>query len=337
MKTSMKGMIAVLFLLCGGLAFAQQPDIGGSWAGKLEIAPGSSITVQFTLSKDAGGGWKAVLNSPDSGAIKDMAADSATFDGSMLDIKVAALSGGYKGTWKNGGFEGTWSQPGNDIPMNLAPYVAPTLSEAGKKLLMGQWHGKLKTQGLEFNIVFHFENNDKGEFAPGVQNADVGNNQTPMENLSLENDDLLFQLGGGQAEYRGKLAGNNITGHLKQAGQEIELNLVKGEFKAEVPKLALTDADFEKLGGKWSGPMGPLTIVFRIEKNADGVIVAFLDVPAQKAQGLKVTAASLTDNHLELSLSIPPVTYSGDLDGNTITGNWKQGPANNPLTLTKEE
>src|SRR5688500_2423888 len=112
-------MLAGLCLLSHAMVFAQG-SIAGVWEGKLAVAPGNEISVHFTLTQDAGGAYQAVLNSPDSGAIKNIAATAVSFDGAALEIKVDALSGTYKGALANGSFAGEWVQPGSTLPMNLS-------------------------------------------------------------------------------------------------------------------------------------------------------------------------------------------------------------------------
>src|SRR5690606_18498018 len=103
--------VAVLLIaLLSATALAQ--DISGTWEGVLEVAPDTEITVRFDLSADGSGGYQAVLNSPDTGAIKAVQADSVSFDGAQLVIDVPSLSGSYQGAWSGEGFEGEWQQPG---------------------------------------------------------------------------------------------------------------------------------------------------------------------------------------------------------------------------------
>src|SRR5688572_21757164 len=119
MQGMMKGIVLAASMFTS-LVCCAQTSIDGVWAGKMEVAPGNTIGVQFTLAQDAAGAWTATLNSPDTGAIKNIAASSVSFDGSKLDIKVDALSGAYSGVLANGTITGEWTQPGGKLAMNLA-------------------------------------------------------------------------------------------------------------------------------------------------------------------------------------------------------------------------
>jgi hypothetical protein len=332
----LRAMLAGFYLLSHVIAFAQG-SIAGVWEGKLAVAPGNEISVHFTLTQDAGGAYTAVLNSPNSGAIKDIAASSVSFDGTALEITVDALSGSYKGALADGSFTGEWAQQGSALPMNLSPYVATVLSEEAEATLLGQWNGKVKTPGAEMTIVLHFERNDSGEFTGAIQNADVGPNKVAMADIALENGELFFRVPQAGAEYKGALSGDGIAGALTQGGMSMELNVQRGEYVAELPKLALTEADYEKLAGSWSGAlMGQLTLVLRFEKTEDGTIVSFIDSPTQGAAGIRVSTAALADNTLSISLQMLNAQFSGELQEGSIVGNWTQGGMTNPLTLSKQ-
>lgn len=336
MKNPIRMTLLALALL-GSVPVLAQEDISGVWAGQLAVAPDTSITVHFTLSQE-NGQWQAVLNSPDMGAIKDVAASAVSFDGTELAIEVASLSGSYTGRLDAGNFVGEWSQPGSTFDMQLAPYEAAELSEEAIAALLGSWHGKLMGPGITFNIVFGFSRNEAGEFVGSLTNVDAGNQQVAMTDIALQGNEFMFRVPQAQAEYSGTLEGDNITGRLKQGPQDMELNVTRGEFVAEVPQLSLSDADYELLAGRWSGEleMGPLTIVLRVERNEDGTIVAFIDSPNQGANGLRVTAATLVDGELEAVLSVPPASFTGTLGDGVIDGSWNQGGTSMPLQLSRE-
>ncbi|HEY0963217.1 MAG TPA: hypothetical protein VGE69_12765 [Pseudomonadales bacterium] len=344
----MKGMMKVLMKaaavaasLCISVAGMAQADVAGVWAGKLDVAPGNSIGVHFTLAQDAAGAWTATLNSPDTGAIKNVPASSVSFDGTTLNIEVASLSGAYTGTFANGGFTGEWTQPGGTLPMNLAPYVPTVLSEEAMTLLLGQWHGKLIAPGAQLNIVFTFERNEAGEFTGSMQQIDMSDAKVPVTDISLENNELFLRIPQARGEYRATLADGAFNGRVKQGAQDMQLNIVKGEYVAEKITLALTDADFDKLAGEWTGTLTPpgapsaLTLVMSITRDASGAIAATFLSPQQGNVQLKVTAASLAGSTFTAELAVPPAKFTGELDGTTLTGTWTQGPGALPLTLTK--
>jgi hypothetical protein len=71
------------------------------------------MTIQFILTKQANGSYAALLNSPDTGAIKNIPATGVRFAGGILTIDVASLSGSYSGTVGKGTITGELKQEGS--------------------------------------------------------------------------------------------------------------------------------------------------------------------------------------------------------------------------------
>ena len=69
MKTTIQMTFICLLIFCVGVV--AQTDIAGTWEGKLEIAPGQEMRIHFIITKQGDGSYKAVLDSPDTGAIKN--------------------------------------------------------------------------------------------------------------------------------------------------------------------------------------------------------------------------------------------------------------------------
>lgn len=82
--------------------------------------------------------------------------------------------------------------------------------------------------------------------------------------------------------------------------------------------------------GRWAGsvvlPTGELPFAVTFE-GADGALSATMDIPAQGAMGLPLTAVSYVDGrvHFELEAPIGLAAWDGALDGDTIEGEFTQG------------
>jgi hypothetical protein len=333
MKTLRLWLFGFLALAAGG-ALAQQ-DISGTWAGKLAIAPGNELNIHFALARQADGSYTAVLTSPDSGAIKNVAANAVILSGDRLTITVDALSGSYEGQLQNGSFAGRWRQEGSEFPMQLSPYTAPVLSQAAKDTLKGSWVGALEIPGGKLTIVARFETNAAGEFAAFLDSPDQGANGLPVTDVMLADGKLTFRIPRVQGEYSGTLAGDRMTGTWKQGPQGLPLELTKGEYKPAVAALSLSAEAMTALAGSWRGkvesPRGPLTLVVRFE-TGDGKPVAFIDSPDQGAAGLPVTEATFANGKLTLKVAVVRAEYTGDVAGRTITGQWTQQSPQGPIT-----
>ena len=332
----------VLSSAFAGSAVAQQ-DLSGVWQGKLETAPGQSLTIQFTFTKAADGSYSAVLNSPDTGAIKNAPASAVAVDGGNVKVDVASLSGAYAGTVKDGTIEGTWSQQGTSFPLNLSPYVKPVLSKENIAALTGDWNGKLSIGNLTLPIVFRFQTNDKGEFVAFLDSPDQGAKDIPVTDVELVDGNLSLRVPAVRGEYKGRMGTDEIVGEWSQ-GQPMALTVKKGAYVPEVKKLDLAKEAMDVLEGKWQGklsftnPAGKaieLTMVFRFEHAADGTPVGFIQALEQGGNGVPMSEASLKDGKLMVRAAPMGAEFNGQLSGDKVEGQWSQGPMNVPLSLVK--
>jgi hypothetical protein len=323
---------------------AAAPELAGQWQGKLAIDPTTSVTVDFTFTKDAKGAYTAVLNSPDNGAIKNTPATGVTWDGSNVKLQVASLSGSYSGTLKDGKITGQWAQPGGAIPLVLSPYQKPVLAKAATDALTGTWVGPLKIPGGELTFVLRFKTNDKGVFGGTLAVPEQGGNEIAMANVEFSANKLTFKIPQVSGDFSATLAGGVMTGMWKQGGPELPVTLKKGEYVAPVVALKLSAEAFAALKGTWKGkleltsPQGQkvsLSMVLRFTSSSGGQYVAFVDSPDQKAMNLPVTDASFADGKLAVKIAVLRGEYTATLSGNTLTGEWKQGGPSLPLILTR--
>ena len=97
---------------------------------------------------------------------------------------------------------------------------------------------------------------------------------------------------------------------------------------------------FAQIEGYWSGKLnlGPteLELGFDIKAVENG-FSATLDVPAQGANDLPVDETTFRDNRLQMTMSALGASYSGELKGNIIEGEFTQRGMTFPLNLEKSE
>lgn len=339
----MKMILRIVVLLAAffTVSVMAQTDISGIWQGKLNTGGNNKLTVQFILKKQADGSWSAVVNSPDTGGIKNVKASSAAFNGSKLKIDVSALSGAYAGTYKNGGFTGTWTQAGTSMPLNLKPYTKPVMSAADKKLLEGEWSGKLQTPAGTTHLVFRFKQDSSGGMKGFIHNADMGGNEVPLADIQLADNVLSFKVPAAQVDISGKLIGTHFDGTFIQAGQHVPLEMNKGKYEPPKSVIKLSKEAMARLKGEWYGeistPAGGMTVVYRFESDKNGKFSVSRENPDQGANSVPVTDVSMTNGTLTLKNSGPFGEFNGKLAGNTITGNVNGPMGSLPVTLKKGE
>lgn len=345
---------ALLVVTPAAVRAAATPDLAGVWQGKLTVDASNSLSVQFTFTRGSNGAYTAVLNSPDNPALKDVATTGVSWDGTNLKLQVPSLSGSFAGALKDGKVSGQWTQPGGTLPLVLAPYKKPVMTAATVKPLVGSWNGTVAA-GAAPAMVFQFKQAAGGGIEGTFSIPDQGVNNMPVTNIVFENGDLSVKVPLGQTllEYKGKLAGDQITGKLKVPNPQappdgVPLNLKRGEYKAVVAALKLSAEAFAQLNGRWKGPLeltNPQTgqkqtinLILRFEASAKGEYLGYVDSPDQGAIGLVVSEATLADGKLAVKVPVIGGQFSGTLADRTITGEWAQPAANfkQALTLTRQ-
>lgn len=106
----------------------------------------------------------------------------------------------------------------------------------------------------------------------------------------------------------------------------------------------MTALSAQSIVGDWKGSIEPapgmkLELIFHFT-NKNETLAATLDVPAQGASGIAIDDLSLDQDAqkgttVKLGISMLQLQYEGKLDGNTITGSFKQGGLELPLVLER--
>jgi pimeloyl-ACP methyl ester carboxylesterase len=95
--------------------------------------------------------------------------------------------------------------------------------------------------------------------------------------------------------------------------------------------------------GTWLGtlsvPGAELRIVFHITEAEDGTLSATMDSPDQGADGIPISEVMFAAGHLKLVSAAVNGEFEGDIsaDGSQIVGEWRQGGASLPLTVSRTE
>lgn len=104
--------------------------------------------------------------------------------------------------------------------------------------------------------------------------------------------------------------------------------------------LAFAVLSAKNITGTWNGMLDAdgmkLRLIFHVEKSGDGYS-ATMDSPDQGAFGLEASRVTFSDGLLEIVLDVPPLNYNAKLEGEKLTGTFRQGVMEIPLTLQREE
>jgi hypothetical protein len=321
------------------LSDAAKAALRGSWVGELNVQ-GVMLAIVFRFEDDDAGEFVGFLDSPDQGA-SGIPVTNIEFENGDLSFEIAQIRGGYAGTVSGASISGTFTQLGQPMPLNMArgEYLARgiELSPDDIDRLEGSWVGKVQNPaGGELTIVFRFEGTDDGRLVAYLDSPDQGASGVPINEISLEGDSLSLVIAAARASFTATLAAAEMTGNWAQGNNAQTVTMTRGEYTPTVAALDLSDAAMQQLAGAWRGTMGPLELIVRFETTAGGAKAAFLDVPAQGANGLSIPQVALEGDQLSFTIPAISATFTGTVSGNEAQGTWAQGPANNPLTLTRE-
>ena len=335
MKMFLKSLL--LSLALAGTA-AAQGNLAGTWQGRLEAAPGQTLTIQFVIKAAPAGGYTVIVTSPDDGAIKNVPAKSVSFAGDKLTLDVPSLSGGYAGTLRNGVLEGQWSQAGAKLPLNLRPLEASILTKADMDLLRGEWFGSLAGPGGTVTIVMHFSTAADGEIRSTIDVPEQGVKDLPAKDVALDDGYFAAAIPAAQAKLAGTLKGDQITAQWTQLGMSIPITFKKGKYVAATHYLDLPAAARDQLKGSWKGTLNGLAVRIRFESDAQGRTQAFFDSLQQNLLNLPIKTAKLSGTTVMFELAVG-ANYTGELAGNKMAGQWTQAgvPKPFPLELTREK
>jgi dipeptidyl aminopeptidase/acylaminoacyl peptidase len=94
----------------------------------------------------------------------------------------------------------------------------------------------------------------------------------------------------------------------------------------------------QQVTGDWKGSLDlqgmQLEIIFHIQQEADAYI-STMDVPAQGAVGIPVEETLIEDNQVALKMKSIGVQYLGSIDGDVLSGEFKQAGMSFPLVLNR--
>jgi hypothetical protein len=333
-------------LLAGGPVLAASQEIGGVWRGTLQINPKTAMTIDFAFVRRPDGQYTATLNSPTSGAIKNVAAKAVSLQDDALKVEVPALSGTFSGTVKAGSIDGKWAQPGSSFPLVLNP--KPPMPRADIDTIVGTWSGALKPPpGGTF--VMRFKMSDQGDLTGTMAIAsNQGNGEWPMAEAEFANGKLFFKMPPLGGEFAASYADGALNGMWKQAGAlpgGVPVTLKKGDASAATFRvLKLSGEAFVALSGRWGGTLKmknaqgqdvSQSIAMQFSTDSNAQIVGFINSPAQSGKAMPISEASLDGGKLVAKLEAIGAEYRGELTGNTLRGEWVQGSQRVPLTLSR--
>ena len=327
-------MLLVLSLILTPSLFAD--SIEGTWQGQLIVSPGNELTIQFIIESGEGG-YSVTLNSPESGAIKNVPADTARFENGELTLEVAELSGSFAGNFNEGEISGHWQQLDQLLPLVLKPLLKAELSETFRSLLSGRWEGSIKLPGgdeILIDMIFKIdeENNVTGDLGIPEQTP----SRFPMSDVIASESGIRLNITVMNASFKGSFTKDGLIGEWTQ-GSSLPLTLVKKVFDPKLLALDLGDEARSLLMGSWFGyintPAGDDTIVYRFVQ-VDDYIHGYADKPDHGSYNMPIKSVTLNGSEIEIKVHDYYV-FTGKAEDGKLAGELKDLNQTMPLMLEK--
>jgi pimeloyl-ACP methyl ester carboxylesterase len=116
------GMFLQVSLVLSGActaAYAQSPDISGSWRGELDVGL-QKLPLHFHFQQ-ADSLWQGSMDSPQQNA-RGIPLSEVQVNGPLLYLEIEAIRGSYEGVLLGTSIQGTFRQAGMEFPLILTPF-----------------------------------------------------------------------------------------------------------------------------------------------------------------------------------------------------------------------
>ena len=221
----------------------------------------------------------------------------------------------------------------------IAAVIISTAPIARPKNIAGDWQGTLKPlPGMELRLVLHITQGGDGSLKATLDSVDQAVNGIPVTTITLKDSKLNLTVESVHGTYEGTVDADatEITGTWSQ-GQPLPLDFKRATTPIKTEHKPANPSDID---GTWMGTLDTgakkLRLVFHITNTEDG-LVAKMDSPDQKVEGVPVTAVTRAGSSLKLELKQIGGAFEGKIstDLATIEGTWTQVGGTLPLVLKR--
>ena len=328
--------VNLVLLIIGLTGSALAESIEGTWQGKLIVSPGNELTIQFAIEA-SDGGYAVSLNSPDAGAIKNVPADTVSFEQGELVLEVSELSGSYSGKLSDGTISGNWKQLDQQLPLVLTPLIKAKLSDALRSRLSGRWEGPLIPPGgdpILIEMIFEIDDDDNVTGDMGL--PEQATTKFPIADILVSESEISLNVSSINMSFKGSFEEEGIVGEWSQ-GMALPLTLVKKAFDPKSLALEISDEAKALVMGSWFGysetPIGNIPVVYRFEQ-VDDYIRGYFDSPDQGANDIPIKAVTLEGDEITIQIN-KVVGFNGKVVGGKLAGEFSQGNQTLPLNLER--
>jgi hypothetical protein len=205
----------------------------------------------------------------------------------------------------------------------------------------GRWEGAITDDRREVKIQVDLAQDAKGAWKGAITLPGQNVNAFPLSEITVSNGEVRFVMQGapGRPVFGGKLSadGKTISGRYMEGGKPASFHLTRtGDAKFEEPGKSTPVA--KELEGAWEGTLdtggAKLRLVLKLANGPDGATGTLTSVDQG---GAAIPIAAIAQEGSSLKLELPSIggSYTGEIGKDGITGKWKQGMGELPLTFTR--
>ena len=205
----------------------------------------------------------------------------------------------------------------------------------------GRWEGVIETPNGDLKFVVDLKQDAEAGWIGAISVPVQKLEGFRLSNITVKDSAVGFGMKmPGDPRFEGKLAkeGGKITGELTQGGGSIPFSLTRtGE--AQVQKPARNAPVSKELEGTWEGSLTvkeqKLRLRFVLSNTPGGATGTAISLDQGNAE---FPIEKITQIESKVVLEIPAIrgSYTATLKDKELAGEWTQGSATFPLTLTKQ-
>jgi hypothetical protein len=210
-----------------------------------------------------------------------------------------------------------------------------------------RWEGSAQIPGRDLHLFVDLAQDGTGAWTGSMIIPGLGIKGAPLSNIVVTGSDIAFDLPNalgpppyGPAAFKATLAGDTMTGEMRQAGNTAKFALTRiGPPQVELPPRSTPVA--RELETEWVGEFElggyPRHVTMTLENHAKSGASAKLVVAGKQTTDFPVDLVIQDDRILRVESSPNQVAFEGRVDSESreIKGTFELGPLELPLTLRR--
>jgi hypothetical protein len=203
---------------------------------------------------------------------------------------------------------------------------------------LGRWEGQIRAPFGEVPITLDIWRDDAGRLSAAFSRGDGAVSGFPLTDVELKGNDLRLELkASGGGIFRGSVVNNAIAGTFAAFAGTVPFD-VRRTGEPHIVKAPVNAAISTRLTGTWTARLSAgseqTTFTMTLANTSTGSATAII----ADDHGVNVPLTITEDGaHVSFEIISAKGTFTGLLnDGATaITGNYREGPIDAPLTFTR--